>query len=1839
MNLSYNSRRLDGLLTWAQSDGVGFGWSLDTAEVVWRNVRRCWDGAHYYLCWDAVPLLVLNGEALKLVPESSLSDREQYVGPKKTRRFRTEDERYWRIEWKPGDENGWWEITTRDGTRYRFGTTPDSRQTLRGWVGPWRSSTQSWTAGQATVRWRLKEIVYPTTDAKVTFSYTEQTQDQQCDIFQNEGQISRSEKCFGDAGDSERASYLTRIEYPGSRVRLEWGRRWNGNGPNDGIGPQAYRYDYWNEGRAGGSAIFWQTDALQKIVLEQQRGDGTWVQTREWRFTYDGFIPQDAQGRRLRVLKMVQEWAPDGGNWRTLPPVTFAYQGYANKEWCNTSDPVNSGNAVCQGDWGQAQFYYPRLSKVENGYGGVISVEYQTPDRGWWQALNYRVLRRRVEDGQGGGWQETYAYSDDSRGRCYLQWPDDSGCKWYEAFPDTGGVRATGGTFVGYREVTVIYRDLNGAVQKQEWTRFALPEGPTNDPWPVRGRPREQVVKTPDGRVVQRVVSTYGVRPTVGGAHFVFLQQQDVTVDGRTRRTEWRYDGYGNVAAVFEHGFLDVTGDERSTHRVYFPNTGAWIVDRVAVENIYSGITENTGGQLSQTLYFYDGATSHTTPPIRGLLTRVDRGWGSEVEEATYDAHGNIVQVTDAHGNATTVTYDARGLYPLLVRNPLGHVTGYEYYGINESDAGQGRGPVGRLKRVVDPNGAATAYTYDAFGRLKQVIRPGDSWAHPSEEWLYYDGGDVAATDHWPLMIVRLVRGKSGQPWCQNGLATWERRYYDGLGRLVATQQPGTDWTCYGGGQEVLMFTQYDALGRTVAQSVPQLAPQYTYATTPDGRVVTPYQPAPGETAWGRTQYDVLGRPVRTLAPDGTEETTVYGPGWQTVVNARGYPRLMFRDAYGRLTRVDEMPSVWEDDFGDGTVQGWTTVGNVSEAFGQLRVTGNGTWSTIARRTQTVENGEGVIFDFRYEGNSVGGGLYVARGTWGQADYRRWGLRVGNGSIVLDAYTGTQREAEELLPLREGVWYRALLVAGTDGTFIAQVWERENPAVSASRRVARDSSWIGPWDFVVQMHTGTFFLQAYKELAVQTTAYTYDALGRLRRVVDARGAVTEIDYDPVGRKTRMSDPNMGTWRYTYDAVGNLKTQQDARGCVITFEYDALNRLIRKTYAGPGQCGTTPPVTLTYDEGVNGIGRRTGMQDGSGQTTWKYDARGRVVEEQRTVLGEGTFTFRYAYDAADRLVRLTYPDGEVVRTDYDWQGPVGLVSETYGQTLADQLAYDAWGHVTQMQLGNGVTVSYAYDPLNGRLQRIKADNVQDLHYAYDAGGNVTEIDNALLGTTQRYTYDGLDRLVSAETLIEGTKQSETYQYDAVGNLLQKGNVTYTYGDPARPSAVTALSNGTRFTYDTNGNVIQKTESGETLQFAYDSENRLVEVVRIPLIVSAGKATLTLAPETVARMVYDGDGQRVKATFDGVSTVMLGGGLYERTGLTDTKYYLIGGIRVAMRRGPAGQAGTLTYLFTDHLGSTVATQSGKSVQRMDYGPWGEIRSGTLPTERLYTGQRWDDALGLYFYNARYYDPALGRFIQPDTIVPDYGNPQALNRYAYVYNNPLRYSDPSGHWAETVWDIANIVWDIGEIRKDPGNLWNWGALALDVGAAVLPLVPGGVGAIIHGGKGAKAAVEVATHADEVADAARVLSHADEAVDALRATEHLSEAAVSLERFRSVGRESIPQVLESFGDAIRPMGDIPTAFEGRRVTTLGRTWDIEVAKELGGFRVLDDPNWSIERNYEWLMEAIENGDVFYLASPVTEANLWNPKRGDVTVYLRELDLLLQAGYRRVSDYLVPPH
>jgi len=129
----------------------------------------------------------------------------------------------------------------------------------------------------------------------------------------------------------------------------------------------------------------------------------------------------------------------------------------------------------------------------------------------------------------------------------------------------------------------------------------------------------------------------------------------------------------------------------------------------------------------------------------------------------------------------------------------------------------------------------------------------------------------------------------------------------------------------------------------------------------------------------------------------------------------------------------------------------------------------------------------------------------------------------------------------------------------------------------------------------------------------------------------------------------------------------------------------------------------------------------------------------------------------------------------------------------------------------------------------------------------------------------------------------------------------------------------------------------------------------------------------------------------------------------------KHYYAGATRLAVRIAD----GTLYYLLTDHLGSSnvTASTSGDPTTELRYYPYGEARydAGSQKTAYRFTGQRIEDTLDLYYYGARWYDPVVGRFIQPDTVVPNPGNPQSLNRFSYGLNNPARYRDPTGHGPE--------------------------------------------------------------------------------------------------------------------------------------------------------------------------------------------------------------------------------
>jgi len=158
----------------------------------------------------------------------------------------------------------------------------------------------------------------------------------------------------------------------------------------------------------------------------------------------------------------------------------------------------------------------------------------------------------------------------------------------------------------------------------------------------------------------------------------------------------------------------------------------------------------------------------------------------------------------------------------------------------------------------------------------------------------------------------------------------------------------------------------------------------------------------------------------------------------------------------------------------------------------------------------------------------------------------------------------------------------------------------------------------------------------------------------------------------------------------------------------------------------------------------------------------------------------------------------------------------------------------------------------------------------------------------------------------------------------------------------------------------------------------------------------------------------------------------------TGVVTASYYL-GSKLIAQREGT-----TLRYVHQDSLSGTsvMSDSGGTSVGTIKYYPFGATKSGSVPTDKKFTGQRLDQS-GLYYYNARYYDAGIGRFISPDTVSPNQYEPQTWNRYSYCFNNPLAYNDPTGNWPPFV-DKA-VSW-VDDKIVDPVQNWSadqWGRL----------------------------------------------------------------------------------------------------------------------------------------------------------------------------------------------------
>ena len=524
--------------------------------------------------------------------------------------------------------------------------------------------------------------------------------------------------------------------------------------------------------------------------------------------------------------------------------------------------------------------------------------------------------------------------------------------------------------------------------------------------------------------------------------------------------------------------------------------------------------------------------------------------------------------------------------------------------------------------------------------------------------------------------------------------------------------------------------------------------------------------------------------------------------------------------------------------------------------------------------------------------------------------------------------------------------------------------------------------------------------------------YQYNAQGNRTHIIDPLGNVIKITYDHWGRKIKTEDPDLGTIRYEYNQFDELIREIDAKGQITELEYDRLGRLIKRTEEDV-------VTTWTFDAAMHGVGLVASITTNDGyEQSFHYDNLSRVRSESETIEGEA-YISSFTYDDLGRVESVAYPSGYEVKQVYNQYFFLSEVREkTANKLLWKADLFNAKGQALKTTLGNGLTTQFTYDGLKDYLQGIHTGDgvttIQDVAYSFNNIGHLTQRKDHQNNLTENFQYDALNRLKAAN-IVNGTSLS--MQYDVLGNITYKSDVgTYTYGENgAGPHAVTSIET-------INEDVCIPSAVTDLTYTSFDKVKRIERGLdRLDISYGAGHQ------RTVQR-TYKGDNLQ--------KTKIHVGGLYEKettdNGTQELHYIRAGGGVVAVFNKRSNNSTEYNYWHKDHLGSLQAITDDLKVlvQELSYDAWGKRRNpdGTaiektsvFEYDRGFTGHEHIDLFELVNMNGRIYDPVLGRFISPDPAIQDVTNLQNLNRYTYVLNNPLSFTDPSGYFFKKLFKKA--------------------------------------------------------------------------------------------------------------------------------------------------------------------------------------------------------------------------
>ncbi|WP_327066080.1 RHS repeat-associated core domain-containing protein [Kitasatospora sp. NBC_01302] len=1054
----------------------------------------------------------------------------------------------------------------------------------------------------------------------------------------------------------------------------------------------------------------------------------------------------------------------------------------------------------------------------------------------------------------------------------------------------------------------------------------------------------------------------------------------------------WGWTDSYNLSTTTDPSTGNVTVHQEDGSQVTFVNTnGSYAPSAPRYDaTLTSSGSSYTFTRQSKEIYTFDTATGHLTAETDVAGSKAAPPYATKL---SYDSNGNLSTITDPAGRAYTLTWS--GGHITALTDTAGRQVSYGYDGNGNLTDVYGVGTI-RTPTLQDNDHAQ--YGYTAAHLMNSIRRPAQfgSTATPSpvvsttydaNERVLTQTDQVGATTRFtygPDSTTQLVAGQT--------LVT------DPAGhKTLDTYQNGllvTETKGYGSSAAGTWSYSYDPVSLGVIGITDPNGGLQTFTYDDHGNQTSASDPRGFTTV---KAYDANDNLMSTTDPAGLQTTYTYDPTTLQLTGTTQTPTDGVTPARTSTVSHDDPAHP-----GDAT--------RTTDARGNTTTTGYDAMGDVISVTDPL-------------GNTTKNGYDTARGLLSST--------VSPVGTAAGTAPGCTPPARGCTTYQYDAHGNRTSTTDPLGHTTLATYDADN-----NRTTSTDGN---------NRTTGYAYDADDRETSVtkpdHTVSHTdYNPDGTVADTVDATGAKLSYGYDGQGHRNSQTNADQQKTAYTLNTLGQVLTVTNPAGQTTTYGYNPAGQVTSISYSD----GRTPAVTFGYDAG----GRRTGMTDGTGSTTWSYDAFGEVLKE---VNGAGA-SVGYGYDSNGNQTSVSYP-GQTTPVAQAFDKANHLTGVTDWNNAATGFGYDADGNVTSVTYPNGDTISSTYDDtdsITGAAAAHGTTQLASLGYTRDNSGQLSGTSpTGLPDAAQSYQYSPREELSSATTGSTTT----AYGYDAAGRPTSNagtaqafdlaGQLCWTLPGAATGSAAcgTPPVGATTYTYNSQGDRTAATPiTGTATSYTYNQADEL---------------TGYSGPGGTATYGYNGQGLRISKTVGGVSTAFTWDAAAAADLLSDgTTNYLYGPGGLAIEQ--INSTGSLWY-FHDALGSTRALLDGTGVAVAGYAydAFGNQTShtGVAGTPLRFGGDYNDSESGLVYLRARYYDPSTAQFITVDPAIA-----ATHSAYGYTDDSPVNITDRTGlcfPWCTALIGavIGGAAGAIGGIVSGAasGHI-NWGDVAIDAGAGAV-------------------------------------------------------------------------------------------------------------------------------------------------------------------------------------------